>query len=134
MSAVSKASKADFAKWFNEAHAAGMAAGEALVPKPMVVGSPSTPFGSDVDHNKPTYYVPSGVCGFAWVNVKPGTSSFAKWLVKFGKGRSDSYYGGVSVWVSYFGQSMEKKEAYAEAFAKVLSGYGVKCYANSRMD
>lgn len=131
----SKASKvSEFQKWFSEAHEAGMAAGNASVPTPMVVGSPSTPFGNDIDPKKPTYFVADGVCGFAWVNVKPGTSSFAKWMVKSDKARKDAYYGGVTVWVGYFGQSMTRKEAYASAFANVLRKYGVTAYANSRMD
>lgn len=80
------------------------------------------------------WFVPSGVCGFAWVIIKPGTSSFAKWLVKNEHARPDNYYGGVCHYVSEFGQSMEKKEAYAHAFAQVLSGAGIRAYSNSRMD
>jgi hypothetical protein len=119
---------------YAEAHFAGMKALASCTPVPMVVGSPSTPLGNDIDPSKPTYFVSDGVCGFAWVNVKPGNSKFAKWLKANGLGRTDSYYGGVTVWASEGGQSLAKKEAYAYAFAEVLNKYGIKAYANSRMD
>jgi len=78
--------------------------------------------------------VSEGVCGFAWIVIKPGTSSFARWLVKRELAKAH-YYGGVSIWVSLFNQSMERKERYAEAFAHVLRDlYQVTAYAGSRMD
>ncbi len=118
-----------------EAEAAGMAAANGCTPTPMIVGSPSTPLGNDIDPNKKTYYVESGVCGFAWISVKPGNSRIANYLKKSGKGRTDSYAGGVTVWVSEFGQSMERKVAYAGAYARVLYANGIdKAYAMSRMD
>lgn len=59
------------------------------------------------------------VCGFAWVNVKPGTSKFARFLVKSGMAHK-SYEGGVSIWVSEYDQSHDHKLAYARAFADTL--------------
>ena len=41
---------------------------------------------------------------------------------------------GLSVWVSEGGQSMERKEAYARAYADVLRAAGIEAYAGSRMD
>lgn len=119
---------------YNEAHYAGMNALASVNPTPMVVGSPSTPLGNDIDPDKPVYYVADGPCGFAWVTVKPGTSKFARWLKTSGYGRTDSYYGGVTVWVSEGNQSIAKKEAYARAFASVLNKHGICAYANSRLD
>lgn len=90
-----------------------------------------------LDDNSPVrrqWIVNSGVCGFAWVIIKPGTSSFAKWLIKNGHAKTHHYYGGVCHYVSEFGQSMEKKEAYAAAFAKVLSENEIRAYSDSRMD
>ena len=129
-----KAKAAQFAAVYAKAVAAGMAAGNGSIPTPMIVGSPSTPFGNDVDYSKKTYYVADGVCGFAWVTVRPGTSAFAKWLAKTGKARK-AYEGGMQVWVSEFGQSMQRKEAFAYAMAKVFTDeLGVAAYAGSRMD
>lgn len=125
---------------YREADWAGRRAAEEAVPVPMVVYSPKDPLGSllgepeEIDPAKPVYYVDEGVCGFAWVNVKPGTSRFARWLKSHGHARSDSYYGGVTLWVHDYGQSMARKAAYAEAFAAVLVEHGVKAYADSRMD
>ena len=28
--------------------------------------------GDDIDYTKETYYVADGMCGFAWINIKPG--------------------------------------------------------------
>jgi hypothetical protein len=38
------------------------------------------------------------------------------------------------MWVFDYNQSMELKEAYAHAYAKVLRDAGFNAYANSRMD
>ena len=74
-------------------------------------------------------------CGFAWVNIRPGNSPLANQLKKLGLARK-SYEGGVDVWNpgGSFTQSMDVKEAGAEAFAEVLKKYGFKAYARSRGD
>jgi hypothetical protein len=79
------------------------------------------------------WVVPDGVCGFAWVKVRPGNCSFALWLKKHKGGRTD-YYGGIVLWVSAYNQSMEKKLAYARAFAGVVKEAGVDAYADYRLD
>ena len=119
---------------YSEAHSKGIAAGNACSPTPMVVGQPTTPLGNDIDYSKDTYYVSDGVCGFAWVNIKPARGGFVKYLKENGIGRKDSYYGGWTVWVSDFGQSIARKENYARAFAKVLGDYGITAYSMSRLD
>ena len=100
----------------------------------MVVGTPTTPLGNDIDYSKDTHYVSDGVCGFAWINIKPARGKFVKFLKDNNIGRKDSYYGGYTVWVSGFGQSLERKSAYAHAFAKHLDDNGLRAYAMSRMD
>lgn len=130
-----KLSAQECADLYAKARAAGYAAAQACVPTPMVVRQHLNP----LDDNSPIVrqYEPvmGGVCGFAWVIVKPGNCTFANWLKKKGYGRKDSYYGGVCVNVSEFGQSMEKKMAYAGAFAKVIADAGFdKVYAMDRMD
>lgn len=74
-------------------------------------------------------------CGFAWVNVRPGTSRFAKFLKAKKYARSDEYYGGVTIWIrGDGGQSVRRKEAYADAVASVMSDAGVDAYSMSRLD
>lgn len=119
---------------WDAAEAKGFAAGDAAVPTPMIVGSPSTPLGSDVDFSQKTYFVSEGVCGFAWVKVRPGTSSFARWLVRTGRSRGKAYHGGVDIWIGHYGQSMQRKEAFAYAMAETFREAGIKAYAGSRMD
>jgi len=72
-----------FEELFLKAQTAGMRALEACQPRPMVVS------GGGRD-----YYVPDGVCGFAYVRVKPGNSPFARFLKAKNLARPDSYYGG----------------------------------------
>ena len=119
---------------YSEAHTKGMAAGNACTPTPMVVGEPTTPLGDDIDYTKETWLVNDGVCGFAWVNIKPARGGFVKFLKDNKIGRKDSYYGGWTIWVSEFGQSVTRKENYARAFAKVLGDNGITAYNMSRLD
>lgn len=119
---------------YYEAHEAGKDAVTKCVPIPMVVGTPTTPLGNDIDYEKETYVVNDGVCGFAWINIKPARGKLVSWLKAMNIGRTDSYYGGYTIWVGDYGQSMTKKESYARAFASVLNGHGIKAYPMSRMD
>lgn len=127
-------SDAQFEALHRKAHAAGMAAMEATVPEPMVVGKPTHPLGSNIDPSKgPVYFVPGGVCGFAWVNM-PGTTGFARWAKARGLARK-AYEGGYNIRVRAGGQSYEMKMAYAGAYAQVLQEAGLKrVYANGRLD
>jgi hypothetical protein len=109
---------------------------------------------------KPVYYVADGVCGFGWVNLKAEKGeagaearkflNFVKGTVKTdenvealfagtefsGLGRTDSYYGGVTMWVGGFGQSYQKKVAYASAVANVLNERveGLRAWGTGRLD
>lgn len=114
-----------FQELWNQAHEAGRAAGDAHTPEPMLVHDPGTNY-----HYAP---VMSGVCGFASVRISPATTPFVRWLAKQGIGRK-AYYGGWEISISAYGQSMEKKEAFARAAAQVLQDAGYKAYASSRMD
>jgi hypothetical protein len=123
-----------FSAAFAKAVEAGKAAGNGAKPAPMFLVEPSNPLAKGYSPPKAAWHVPEGVCGFAWVNVSPGNCSFAKWLVKNGFARK-AYGGGVDIWISDFGQSMERKEACANAVAEVIRNeVGVKAYARSRMD
>jgi hypothetical protein len=116
---------------FDEARAIATIAGQEAIPTPMVV--------TEVDildkplENGKSWYVSEGVCGFAWVNIQPGTCKAARYAKKHFGAKKD-YHGGVSIWVYDFGQSMTRKEAYARAFANTLRDHGITAYAQSRMD
>lgn len=118
----------------NLAHKAGQYAAEKVVPTPMIVGEAVSLFSNEIDYSKPTYVVDDGPCGFAWVNIKPAYSKFAKYICEKGIGRRNTYEGGVSIWISAYNQSMVRKEAYAYAYAKVLREHGIKAYSASRLD
>lgn len=121
--------------------------------------------GGGFDPEKPTYFISEGACGFAWINLRAkGTDGrkFLNWIQEKVKSdypagpaldqydertwretsvvnppRKDSYYGGVSVWVGGFGQSIARKEAFAREFARVINESaieGLTAYAGSRLD
>ena len=114
------------------AHRAGMEAGNGAIPQPMVVVEAGI-FDEPIPGGN-RWTVPEGVCGFAWINIRDARKGFARWAKKVGVGRTDRYFGGVTIWVSAFGQSMTRKEAYALAYAYVLQDAGINAYSNSRMD
>ena len=106
-----------------EAEEAGSKAGLACTPTAMIIRDSAT---------GQTYTVDGGCCGFASVNIK-GTSAFARFLKKAGIGRK-SYYGGYDIPCHAYGQSMEQKEAYCQAYAQTLNDYGIDAVSSSRMD
>lgn len=124
--------KQDWQALYDKAHAAGMAAGESNTPTPMVVAQHANPL-DDKSPVEKAYFVSEGACGFAWITVHPGNCSFAVWLRKQGLARK-AYHGGMEIWVHQFNQSISRKEAYADAFAKVLTEAGIKAYSGSRLD
>lgn len=106
-----------------KAHQAGKQAAETCTPRTMIVG-------------KPGEYAPvtEGPCGFASIHFK-GNTSFGKWAAKNIGARRDSYKGGLYLWVSDYGQSYDRKTAYADAYAQVLRANGIAdAYSDGRLD
>jgi hypothetical protein len=93
---------------YNDAYKAGLDAGNACIPEPM-----------NVSDGKAVWHVADGACGFAWIVIKPGTSAFARWLVR-NDYASKAYHGGIQIWISEHNQSIMRKEAHARAMANVL--------------
>lgn len=124
-----------------EADAAGRAAVAVAKVTPMIVGSAKSLFSNEIDYSQPTEFVEDGVCGFAWINVYPdfkGSTKLGKEERKvleqlgFSKDWDNPrrYY----LWVRDFNQSMQKKETYGRAYAKVLRANGIGAVCVSRMD
>lgn len=126
MAKVAKVKKPDFLAIHREAHAAGAEAAKKCQPNAMVV---TTEFGSAPQKS---WYVPDGVCGFAWVEF-PGNTAWGRWT-KEAKVARPHYPKGLCIWVSDYNQSMQRKEAYARGYAEVLRQHGINCHAGSRMD
>jgi hypothetical protein len=116
-------------KLYAKAHAAGIAAVEATRPVPMVVQQ----VGAGGEVLKTYDPIADGVCGFAWVNVRPGNSSFARWLVANTHAHK-AYEGGIDLWIREFNQSYTYKLAYAQAFASALRESDVVAYGRGRLD
>lgn len=121
------------------------AAGKEAVNKakiiPMIVGEAKSMFSNEIDYSKPTEYVADGVCGFAWTYVYPehkGNTKLGKQerkvLEALGFEQDCCNPKKYTLWISDFDQSMQKKEAYARAFADILSSFGIRAGSQSRMD
>lgn len=113
---------------------------KATIPEPMIVGTAKTFLGNEIDETKKTYFVEGGVCGFAWIVVKPALGKFVKWL-KLNQIGYKNYGGGWAIPArpeftknNPLAQSLAINEAWARAFAQVLRDNGLDAYAESRMD
>lgn len=137
-STTTRLTKADYLRIWNEAKIAGELAARATHPTPIEVydahldGSPVKGGGRWIS--------PGGVCGFAWVVIKPATGGFVRWLKEQRIGYK-GYRGGWTVPAHPdFGrgtplcQSLEIKNAYARAMAAVLRANGIPAASDYRLD
>jgi hypothetical protein len=118
---------------YSEACIAGRNAVASTQVQPMIVTQHSNPL-DDSSKVVRQYYVEDGACGFAWVKIRPARGKFVKWLKDNRIGRPNSFEGGYDISISDYNQSLQKKETYATAFAKVLVSKGINAYSQSRMD
>ena len=106
-----------------KANEAGKKAVAALKVEPMYVSDGRT-----------TYYIQDGACGFGWVEVRPGNCRYSNFLKMMEIGSYSNYHRAVMFWCREYGQSVQKKAAYVEAYAKVLRHYGINAWGHSRLD
>ena len=130
---MNKQKEIEFMRLAIKADEAGRKAAEECKPVPMVVSQHK----NMLDDNSPVekeWYVADGVCGFAWVVIKPGTSSFAKWAKINLPYTYRGYYGGLEISSPLMTQSMARNEAYCSAYARILREAGINAYMHSRID
>ena len=124
----------NWARIWGAAHQAGIDAGNNRIPVPMIVQQRANPDDSSpvIKEYEP---VMDGVCGFAWIKIRPATHVFCRWLKKNGIGKT-AYGGGLSIWAHEFAQSYERKMAYAGAAARVIQDRipELSVYAEGRLD
>lgn len=112
---------------------------KACRPTPIIVGSPSTPLGNDVDPSQQTWFVEGGVCGFASVVIKPARGTIVAELKKRKIG-SAHYGGGYSFSSWQLAPSIRQDQSYERAVAaargavEVFKKYGVNAYVDARID
>lgn len=126
-----KRSEAEFQRIYDDAHKAGIAAGQAAMPQSICVTQHANPLNDNSEVTR-RWIVPEGVCGFAWISFR-GNTSWAAWTRKHKISDTD-YPRGRIIWVRQFGQSYERKVAYAKAFADVLVANGINAYSAGRLD
>lgn len=131
----------DAKELFEKAKEAGNRAAHDCKPVPMTV--------EDSNSGK-QWHVPGGVCGFAWILIKCNNGPSRRFINQlkkagivtnnisnFGHGFAEikpHYNGGFNWWCPLATQSMETKEAYMDAAAKVLKEAGITVYSQSRID
>lgn len=137
-STTTRLTKADYARVWALAKAAGEEAARATTPEPIFV------YEAHLDDTPVKgggkWVSPYGLCGFAWVTIRPATSGFVRWLKAQGIG-SKAYYGGWQIFAhpehgrgTPLTQSVEVKSAYARAMAQVLRDHGIPASASERLD
>ena len=117
IAAASATKRANHLQWASDLAAArdvAVAAVIGLTPTPMVVA----------DRDGRQWVVDGGPCGFARVEVRPRNTAFARWLVQYAGWMSSDYHKCVYMNISDYGQSMERKEVFAQAFADCLTRLG----------
>ena len=117
-----------------KARKAANEAGANIVPTPMVVGT-AIGFTNRIIPDT-EQVVNEGMCGYACLEFN-ARGKFASWL-KQEKLASKGVYKGLHMTsytiYNYLGQSYERKTAAVYAAANVFQSYGIKCYAESRLD
>lgn len=132
--------KVECARIHKEAWSAANKAAFHHKPTPMLVGTPGA--NGEIDPKKGNvYYVGSGACGRAWVEIHPARGAFVNYLKSKGIGRTSDYFGGYHISTNVHNlfrdprvQSMEINEAWAHTYADVLEKYGINVRVSSRMD
>ena len=114
-----------------EAYEAGLNAGKDVDTPKFIIGD-EIGLSDEIDFSKKTYVL-DGLCGYAWVNISPARGAFVNYLKSREIGRK-GYYGGYEISVREFGQSVDRKYAFAQAFAEVLGKYGIEAFAGNRLD
>lgn len=137
MTTTTKGARVEAALIFAAASKAARAAVEACTPQPMIVGESVGLFSDRIDYSKPTYVVADGLCGFAWVRIRPARGAFVTWCKANNIGHN-GYGGGweIASW-AFSGsnsQSYEKAMAAANAAAGVLKSFGITAYVDGRLD
>lgn len=149
----------DYPKVLRQARQAGLDAAEAKTqeleaggPKYAVVeNAPGDVFHNPAKESRVVGTMTS-LCGFAWIKFpcKGAGAGLWRWIKANGVMRDglnntsykvdgqsysrDTYAGGIMAWVGEGGQAVDVKQAYANAFAKVLREAGVDAYAHYRLD
>lgn len=131
---------AKFQALWSKALAAGQKAFEDAKPTPMVVTQHANPL-DDNSAIEQAWYVGEGVCGMAWITIRPGNSSFAHWAKKH-VGARKAYYGGLEIYepIGRSSQSYDRKTAGVGAMVEILKeglkelDPKVRIYMGSRLD
>lgn len=144
----------EFRSLLDRAAEAGRRAAAEAVPTPMVVVEADLLTGRPRPGGR-SWGAPEGPCGFAWVTIRPATSALARYIRRHEMAPEDRLYpdpawharcdsqggswhrssgGGYEFWVWSGGQSVARKEAYAQAYARVLTEAGWPATYGSRLD
>ena len=118
---------------YDRAHTAGCKAFAECVPTPVKFGQAKGLTGSEMVPGTESIE-PEGLCGWAGIVVKPARGPFITFCKANGHGSKHVYPGWILPCRGEFdSQSIERKEAYADAFIAVLQDNGIRAYKTSRL-
>lgn len=118
-----KLTGAQFQHIYDAAHEAGYTAGKRAIPNSKFLAQPN---GAKL------WIEPRGECGMAWIAFS-GNTPWSKWCNEQGICDND-HPRGKRIWVHHFGQSYERKLAYAKAFAQTLKDNGINAFSCGMVD
>lgn len=113
-------SDADCAAIYRDAHAQGQHAALLIHTPHVAIAMPD---------GRTLYKPRPGEAGVAYVSVS--NIGFRRWA---SRNRLTGSVNSDKIWVADYNGDLRKKMAYAEAFAKALSGKGITAYAHSILD
>lgn len=124
---------------FNKARIAATIAFRDCKPNPVIFGQAKDLFSNEMVPGTEEL-VMDGLCGFAWINIKPARGEFVKFLKRNNIGHPGVYGGwtisAYNVGIPGSSQSMERKEAGCKAFVAVIKEYfpDMRIWVESRLD
>lgn len=105
-----------------------------IVPHPVRWGSAKTIFDTEIDPDEPSWVEDEGLCGFAWVTIRPARGEFVKYLKSRGIGHKNYTGSGWTINTTTHDQSFERNEAWANSFCATLEEYDIHSTVTTRLD
>ncbi len=118
---------------YEDAHTAGSKAFTDCIPTPVTFGQAAGLTGSEMVPGT-ARVEPEGCCGWAGIVVRPARGPFVSFCKTNNIGTKHVYPGwSIPVRSPFDSQSIERREAYANAFVDVLRENGLRASMSSRL-
>lgn len=105
-----------------------------IVPHPVRWASAHRWSDVGIDPDQPSWVENEGLCGFAWVTIRPARGEFVKYLKSRGIGHKNYSGSGWTINTTTLEQSFERNEAWANTFCAILEKYNIHSTVTTRLD